>query len=195
MSNPFSAIVITPGTSKRGPITASDPMPWGKHKGIPIECVPQDYLRWALANMDACRPDHEKYWPEFTVVLEGLAGPQAPQKPRPPDLRQLVDRLKEEGITLGISSGRITSSRQLPKDLVDAVSFHSVVLFKVLSIAEGPADPSSVSSEKVRWSLKRWYREMSQRYHPDRGGSDVMQSVVNECYRTLSKVLTEESIG
>ena len=31
-------------------------MPFGKHRGEPIEDLPSDYIDWALANLDSLRP-------------------------------------------------------------------------------------------------------------------------------------------
>jgi hypothetical protein len=33
-----------------------DSLPFGKHRGVPIDSVPTDYLTWFLANMQALRP-------------------------------------------------------------------------------------------------------------------------------------------
>jgi ParB/RepB/Spo0J family partition protein len=37
--------------------------------------------------------------------------------------------------------------------------------------------------------IARWFRGLSKRYHPDRGGSDVEMKVVNEAYRALLELL------
>ncbi len=42
----------------------------------------------------------------------------------------------------------------------------------------------SVRSQ-MRETVKRWYRHASMRHHPDHGGTDERQRVVNECYEDL----------
>jgi uncharacterized protein (DUF3820 family) len=49
---------------------------------------------------------------------------------------------------------------------------------KQLPIAE------SVRSQ-MRDAVKQWYRRASLKHHPDHGGSNERQLVVNECYRDL----------
>ena len=35
--------------------STGDVMPWGKHKGTPLDQVPGDYLNWAVRNADHLR--------------------------------------------------------------------------------------------------------------------------------------------
>jgi len=44
------------------PLNDDSPMPWGKHKGIRLGDVPQDYLKWFLTQ-DWCDewPDLKQY--------------------------------------------------------------------------------------------------------------------------------------
>jgi hypothetical protein len=44
---------------------------------------------------------------------------------------------------------------------------------------------------RVEQGLKGWYRRMSLKYHPDRGGSNEAQVVVNDCYESLCELIGE----
>lgn len=44
-------------------------------------------------------------------------------------------------------------------------------------------------SEGLRRAIRGWYSTMARRYHPDHGGSEVQQVVVNACYQELVKTL------
>lgn len=39
--------------------------------------------------------------------------------------------------------------------------------------------------------VARWYREMSLRFHPDRGGSHEAMVAVNACYERLKELLND----
>jgi curved DNA-binding protein CbpA len=41
----------------------------------------------------------------------------------------------------------------------------------------------------LRGLMKRWFAELSLRYHPDRGGTDAEMRVVNDAYERLRKLL------
>jgi hypothetical protein len=51
-----------------------------------------------------------------------------------------------------------------------------------------PATSVDVDSIRagLREVIKRWYRHASMRHHPDHGGSNERQRVVNECYQELA---------
>jgi hypothetical protein len=46
-----------------------DTMPFGKHKGKPLESVPLDYWMWALENMDSLNEDKDNYDPDFAASV------------------------------------------------------------------------------------------------------------------------------
>jgi hypothetical protein len=62
-----------------------------------------------------------------------------------------------------------------------------------------PGDPGIPSSgreiqpvvAKLEDRLKSWYRQTTLKYHPDRGGSNEIQAVVNDCYESLCAVIGE----
>jgi hypothetical protein len=173
-------------------------MPKGKYKGVPVNQVPPDYLRWVLAEWDECQPDDERYWPEFTSALEALVGPSTsaqdgPEKRRVIPLSQLCGRLRQEGITLQVRDDFILPSRLLDPELAESVRAHGYVLLPILALAPaGTSQDGSIQIEKVRYLLRRWYGEMSRRCHPDMGGSSEKQACVNECYRSMVEVLRGE---
>jgi hypothetical protein len=39
--------------------------------------------------------------------------------------------------------------------------------------------------------IKDWYRRMSLKHHPDRGGSDQAQIIINDCYESLRELVDE----
>jgi hypothetical protein len=47
----------------RQKVTDKTPIPWGQHKGIPMEEVPPDYLLWLL------RQDWIPQWPDLHAYL------------------------------------------------------------------------------------------------------------------------------
>jgi hypothetical protein len=49
-------------------------MPWGKHKGKPINEIPESYLWWALRNATALDPDQRKAIETFLGVGEAATG-------------------------------------------------------------------------------------------------------------------------
>ena len=49
----------------------------------------------------------------------------------------------------------------------------------------------AVPRARIEEGLKNWYRRMSLKYHPDRGGSNEIQIVVNDCYHSLSALIGE----
>jgi putative quorum-sensing-regulated virulence factor len=44
---------------------------------------------------------------------------------------------------------------------------------------------------RVEEGLKGWYRRMSLKHHPDRGGTNEAQIVVNDCYESLIGMIRE----
>jgi Putative quorum-sensing-regulated virulence factor len=47
---------------------------------------------------------------------------------------------------------------------------------------------------KVRETIKTWYRHASRKYHPDHGGNNDKQIVVNDCYETLVRAIESELV-
>ena len=176
-------------------IHATDPMPWGKHKGIPIDQVPRDYLVWALKNMDACRPDHERYWPEYTAVLEGLVGPHAPVRPATMAIVPLCERLADEKVRLEVKGDHLVALDPVPADLAASIEANKAVLFAVLRVAAGKQETKAIKSTDLRSLVKGWFGAMSRQFHPDAGGSNEAQSAVNAGYRMLMDLLTRWEEG
>jgi hypothetical protein len=118
-----------------------DTMPFGEHKGNPIDTVDTGYLRWWLKKMDSDGLRAE-YRESVRAVLEAR-GDRLPE-PRAPDKS-----------TNGIGSARL--------------------LF----------------AAETRQMLKAWYGRMTMKFHPDKGGTDESQRVVNECYQALMEELAK----
>lgn len=184
----------TAATTKSRPIESGDPMPFGKHKGIPINEVPGDYLAWAIKNMDCCNPDHDRYWSEFTATLESLVGSQTRDTSRPKVLPigVLCARLKERGITLWVEGKKLVASETPDAELQQSIQAHANVLIQVLTCAVGNSKVGlsrSAFGLEIRRLVKTWYRGMSQKFHPDMGGSEAAQIAANECYGSLMQTL------
>ena len=178
---------------KRKMIGPDDAMPWGKHKGIPINQCPRDYLVWALRNMDACRPDHERYWPEYTQVLESLVGTHAPVTPPTMPLIPLCVELNRRKVTLEVRGHEIRTSQPIEPDLQSSIDANKTILAAVLRCSNGPQPVSGgarlIQGAELRMLAKAWYGQMSRRYHPDTGGSQAAQVAVNDCYQTLIEMI------
>jgi hypothetical protein len=98
-------------------------MPWGKHRGMDLADVPEDYLRWALEHAEVMGP----------VLREAI--------------RQRLGLPTESA-----SNNQIVAT--------------------------------------VRDCLKVIYRELSLRYHPDRGGSHAAMIAVNHMHERLQEELS-----
>jgi hypothetical protein len=171
-------------------------MPWGAHRGTPIDQLPASYLVWALANTDACDPDHARFWPELKQTFEALVGTQAvpARRPRVLSAEELCARLKARGITLVRSAqGRdLQPSGPLEdEDLREAWGIHKSRIMTIVFSVEPPEPPRARGSVKllvaaeVRNLIRSWYGKMSRRFHPDAGGSAASQSAVNQSFRSL----------
>jgi hypothetical protein len=181
------------------PIGPRDPMPFGKHKGLEIDQVPADYLRWALGNMDCCDPDHDRYWPEFTAVLTDIVGSQTPllRKPQAISLPALCALLAGRGITISAKQGElVTSELVTDEEIREGLRIHRAGLLQIVKLVT-PSQASGNGSAKLLWAadlrcrVKAWYGRMSRQFHPDSGGSPEKQTAVNQCYRSLMEVLQE----
>lgn len=52
-----------------------------------------------------------------------------------------------------------------------------------------------ILAAEFRCMIKAWFGQMSKRYHPDRGGSDMQQLVVNDAYKSLMAELEKWEKG
>jgi hypothetical protein len=60
----------------------------------------------------------------------------------------------------------------------------------VLEYSERPrANKTEIVRCQVQETLAAWYRRASRKYHPDHGGSNEKQIVVNDCYESLTKAI------
>lgn len=73
-------------------------MPFGKHKGQPVEDLPEDYLQWLKDNVEL-RSRRLK-----DAVDRALAGSKASRNPFYSDSRQAPPRKPEWAIILGVSA-------------------------------------------------------------------------------------------
>lgn len=184
------------GRAQSRTIDVEDPMPFGKHKGIPINQVPGDYLRWALKGADICNPDHERYWPELRRAFEELVGPHAPVRPSCLPIAVFCARLKEEGVMLAIRDSELVASEELTGEMLESLKSHANLIGTVLligqdtrTIATGSA--RSEQAAALRGLVKRWYNAMSQRFHPDKGGTDAGFGAINAGFNALKEMISK----
>jgi hypothetical protein len=60
----------------------------------------------------------------------------------------------------------------------------------------GLSEPASAGDirpvvAKLEGGLKSWYRRMSLKHHPDHGGSNQAQIIINDCYESLCELIGE----
>jgi hypothetical protein len=186
-----------PGRSRA--IGRSDPIPFGKHKGTPIEQVDPGWLRWARDQSDYCDPDSLKFWPELRAAIVSVVGEPVPgeARPRVMSLPDLVAALDGRGIRLSARGRELATSEAVadPK-IEEALRVHRPVLLALIAIIDPRAAPGSGSARLIwaadlRRRLKAWYGALSRRFHPDKGGSTEGQIAVNESYRTLMQTFDE----
>ncbi len=197
---PFAASVpAAPPASRPRPIGPTDAMPFGKHKGTPIDQVPADYLGWCLREMDACNPGSDRFWPEFRAAIESVAGPMLPGivHPRVMVFAALCSLLAARGITISAKGGElITSETITDEELREAIRVHRAPLLAIVKLVE-PGQASSRGSARLlraadlRCRVKAWYGKLSRQFHPDSGGSPEQFVVLNQCYRSVMEVLNQ----
>lgn len=160
-------------------VTGPAVMPWGKHKGTPLDKVPRDYLTWAIHNADAMRPELRLEIEKTLGLLPGSTGPP-PEKPSevkpdpdasPEEKRQIKD------LKSGWSKDQ-ARIRELEKENRELRAELAV------SRKDKPTD-----HESFRRILKQWFGAMSRKFHPDMGGSAEKQTVLNLCYQDLTRRL------
>lgn len=127
-------------------------MPFGKHRGEPVDQVPVDYLQWCLENMDI-RSDRLRE--AIRQQVEGGEG-QSWQQEDPGELEALRAQV-----------------RILERENAD------------LRAGRGPAAPAG----RLDDALRAWRRQMSQRWHPDHGGTHEAQQAVNEGADLMAQLL------
>lgn len=141
-------------------------MPWGKHRGEPLDQVDKGYLRWVLAKADYASQDLRE---AIALVLgEPILPLSDPNAPAPARVEN--DTAKW---------------RDLHTKAVKALAEAKAEL--ALARKDRPSD-----AESFRRLLKQTYASMSRQYHPDMGGSAEKQQVVNEFYRNLIARLQED---
>ena len=190
-------------TPRPRPIGPTSPMTFGKHKGLLIEAVPPDYLRWALKNTDSCNQDHEQYWPELRQTFEALVGQIASQPPlfngRMLGFSELCQKLADHKVVISLDRGKVVVDDPAKLSEAEATSLGAFQypLARLLSCVQGSATESPGGSAKLirsadlRCRVKAWYGRLSRQFHPDAGGSDQAQGAVNACYKSLIKILAD----
>jgi hypothetical protein len=155
-------------------------MPWGKHKGKPLNEVPRDYLVWAIENAEIMKPDLRREIETFLGLPIGSTGPP-PSKPGDVKLNDIKANetltedeksiIKQMKTAWGKDQARLKELEKENRELraeLEAVKKNT------------PTD-----SDVFRRIVKQAFAAMSRRFHPDMGGSQEKQTVVNLCFRDL----------
>ena len=72
------SVVIPPPTPPPPPV-----MPWGKHKGVPLADVPEDYLNWILKNAENMSPELRAQIEQAQAARAAARPPPVPRRPAP----------------------------------------------------------------------------------------------------------------
>lgn len=155
-------------------------MPWGKHKGKPLNEVPRDYLIWAVQNAEIMKPELRREIETFLGLPIGSTGPP-PSKPGDvkvddikangsltPEDRSLVLQMKT---AWGKDQARL---RELEKEVRELRAELAIVKKNT------PTD-----LDVFRRIVKQAFAACSRRHHPDMGGSPEKQTIVNLCFKDL----------
>lgn len=154
-------------------------MPWGKHKGAPIHEVPDSYLRWCLGNASNLTDDLRA---EIEIQLGLPAGSTrvAPEE----EIRRIRSELERVKLDAKIAQESLSHEMEAHKRTARRMRLAEDELADLRRGRKaGPVGSPKV--EALRGVVKKWYRQLSMRFHPDRGGSNEQAVVVNEAYRTL----------
>lgn len=164
------------GSTQANRPASSYAMPWGKHKGKTIDQVPADYLQWAIRNAENINDEMRGEIERQLGLLPGSTKTSPEEEIRV--LRNQINKLKAEKAVAEerLDEMRRTLSR-VNLELADLKAWPRPGL-----LIGGNRTPKL---DELRGVLKRWYRQLSLKFHPDRGGTNEAAIVVNEAYRTL----------
>lgn len=154
-------------------------MPWGKHKGKPIDEVPADYLEWALKNAsnlnDQLRAEIEKQ----LGLLPGSTK-TAPDE----EIRVLRNELERHKAMHKVVMEEVEGLRRENRRLLQQISL-------VTGLGYSGARPATINVhpkvDALRAIVKGLYRRLTLANHPDRGGSAEAMRIVVDVFRTLDE--------
>lgn len=147
-----------------------DVMPWGKHKGKPLNEVPRDYLKWAVNNADAMSAELRAAIETELGLIPGVTNPG--EKTPMDDLRDLLAETR----------------RKLKEAEKHAQNLEMQLRSQEAQIKAASRDVVT-DADAFRRIVKQWFGAMSRKFHPDLGGSADRQAVVNQCYQDLIRRL------
>lgn len=182
-----------PGSGR--PIDEYDQMPFGKYKGVLINDVPTDYLRWAVGNSSYCDPQSDQHWPELHELFAKILV----NKDGAPPVMKLVDfcvELRRRGIKVQANNGTVTTSEPIDENLRTSFLANRAYLNAVISIVDAPAPRrggsiKTIMAGEVRTIIRDWYRKIVIRFHPDRGGTQEAMNAIATSYGELRDALAE----
>ena len=153
-------------------------MPWGKHKGVPLDKVPRDYLEWAVRNADKMRP-------ALRADIERILG-LPPSSTVPTPERDGKPSPHAGGNGTAVPQGSSSKDRAVIQELQSRIRNLEGELRSLRADRDRPTD-----MEKFRRVVKVWFTTMSRKFHPDMGGSPEKQITLNLCYQDLWKRIQE----
>ena len=153
-------------------------MPWGKHKGVPLDKVPRDYLEWAVRNADKMRPG-------LRADIERILG-LPPSSTVPTPERDGKPFPSAGGNGTAVPQGSSSQDRAVIQELQSRIRNLEGELRSLKADRDRPGD-----IDKFRRIVKVWFSSLSRVFHPDMGGSPEKQITLNLCYQDLWKRIEE----
>ena len=146
-------------------------MPFGKHKGQQLGEIPRNYLQWLLT-LDDLQPALRS---EAQRVLHGIGAATTNTTKASTSTGQRIQDDPDHDLAEMLADAQEVIDRQNNR------------LFELeLELIQLRHGATPAVADKV---VKGWYRELSMKYHPDRGGSNDAQAIVNDAYERLVKAL------
>lgn len=166
-------------------------MPRGTLKGTPLHEVPQHILEWCLMN-DPDLDDNFRFEIEDQLGMDrgssksGLVEEKRLLKAEIETLKRTIRKLESNEISRS-EYDRVQQLWRTEQGNNNALRQEIDRLKRAAAMRVNIASPSANSAKNAELPgiLKRWYRNLSLRFHPDRGGSHEQAIVVTEAFQTL----------
>lgn len=151
-------------------------MPFGKYRGVELEDIPISYLKWVLRTVPLTSQ-------RLREEMEELAGEEATAEPEPSSAGSW-GRLKATSYTV--------PPRPAPRCKSCGVDGFLDCTGRCGVCASDPAG-EWIEKAKVRLrdAINKWRRSMAAKYHPDRGGDELIMSGINDAGDALIRCIEE----
>ncbi len=161
---PMSIVDMLAAENARGKFTEYSPISWGRHKGTPYRDIPKGWLRWALEKSSCVTPAERRIMEELIGAV--VPGPDGPVSilPEQKIAKTRIAQLEEE---LAVAKSEWLRWQKLFHDLQDAAA----------------------ATVDVQQAIREAYWELARQYHPDHGGNEHDQAVLDLIFEELRKRL------